>query len=80
MPIDISKEFEEQIRARVARGSYQSVEEFLRKSIERADEYRAQIRAAVEEGTAQARRGELSDGEAFLNSLDADLAKSEREE
>ncbi len=80
MPINVSKEFEDQIRERVARGPYQSAEEFLRNSIDRADEYRAQIRAAVEEGTAQARRGEFSDGEAFLDRLDADLAKSEREE
>ncbi len=80
MAINVSKEFEDQIRERVSRGPYESAEEFLRSSIERADEYRAQIRAAVEEGTAQARWGELSDGEAFLDSLDADLAKSEREE
>jgi Arc/MetJ-type ribon-helix-helix transcriptional regulator len=80
MSIDVSKELEDQIRERVARGPYRSAEEFLRKSIERADEYRAQIRAAVEEGTAQARRGELSDGEAFLDGLDADLAEREREE
>ena len=80
MPIDVSKEFEDQVRDRVARGPYQSAEEFLRKSIEQADEYRAQIRAAVEEGTAQAQRGELSDGEAFLDALEADLAKRDREE
>ena len=80
MALDVSKEFEQEIQQRVAQGPYGSAEEFLRTSVRRADEYRAQIRAAIDEGTAQARRGELSDGEAFLDRLDADLARGDRSE
>ena len=78
--IDVSKEFEQEIKQRVAQGPYASAEEFLRASVQRADEYRAQIRAAIDEGTAQARRGELSDGEVFLDRLDADLVRGDRDE
>ena len=80
MSIDVSKEFEQEIQQRVAQGPYTSAEEFLRASVKRADEYRAQIRAAIDEGTAQAQRGELSDGEAFLDRLDADLVRGDRGE
>jgi Arc/MetJ-type ribon-helix-helix transcriptional regulator len=80
MAINVSKEFEEEIHQRVAEGPYASAEEFLRTSVKRADEYRAQIRAAIAEGTAQAKRGELSDGEAFLDRLDAELARGDRGE
>ena len=68
------------VRARVAKGPYRSAEEFLRQCIERADEYRTQLRAAIEEGTAQARRGELTDGEAFLDRLEAELLKEESDD
>ena len=78
--IDVSKEFEQEIQQRVAKGPFASAEEFLRASVKRADEYRAQIRAAIAEGTAQAQRGELSDGEAFLDRLDAELARGDRSE
>lgn len=77
MGIEVSKEFEEEIQQRVAQGPYTSAKDFLRASVKRADEYRAQIRAAIDEGTAQARRGELTDGEAFLDRLDAELARDE---
>lgn len=77
MGIEVSKEFEEEIQQRVAQGPYTSAEDFLRASVKRADEYRAQIRAAIDEGTAQARGGELTDGEAFLDRLDAELAHGE---
>jgi putative addiction module CopG family antidote len=80
MAIDISRELEEEIARRVHDGRYPSAEEFLRESLRRADEYRAQIRAAIDEGTAQARRGELSDGEAFLDRLEADLVRNDRSE
>jgi Arc/MetJ-type ribon-helix-helix transcriptional regulator len=76
----VSKQFEDEVRARVAHGPYHSVEEFLRQSIERADEYHAQLRAAIDEGTAQARRGELTDGEAFLDRMEAELLKEESDE
>ncbi len=80
MAIDVSREFEQEVARRVKDGRYASAEEFLRENIRRADEYRAQIRAAIDEGTAQAHRGELSDGEAFLDRLDADLASRDRGE
>ena len=79
MAINVSRKFEEEIEERVRRGPYRSVEEFLRKSIDRADEYRARLRAAIEEGTAQARRGEGVEGEAFFDALDAELARDEQE-
>lgn len=73
MAIDVSKEFERELEERVRRGPYRSVEEFLRKSIERADAFRAQLRAAIDEGTLQARRGDFVDGDEFFDTLDAEL-------
>lgn len=79
MPIELSKDFEQEIRRRVCEGSYASAEEFLRVSIRHAEEYRARVRAAVDEGTEEARRGDLTDGDALFDALDAELARGERD-
>jgi Arc/MetJ-type ribon-helix-helix transcriptional regulator len=78
MPIDVSKEFEEEIARRVAEGPYGSAEEFLRQILDIADEYRRLVRTAIEEGAAAADRGELRDGEEVFDALDADLASAEK--
>jgi len=78
MAIDISQEFEEEIARRVQHGHYRSAEEFLRESLRRADEYRDQLRRTIEEARAQVDRGELVDGEAVFDRIDAELEGAEK--
>ena len=77
MAIDVSREFEQELLRPVSDGHYRSAEDFLRETLSRADEYRTQLRAAIAEARAQADRGELVDGEAFFDQLDAELAAEE---
>lgn len=78
MAIDVSREFEEELLRRVHAGHYRSAEDFLRQTLERADEYRGKLRAAIAAGRAEAERGELMDGEAVFERLDAELADEEK--
>jgi Arc/MetJ-type ribon-helix-helix transcriptional regulator len=77
MAVDVSREFEEEITRRVHEGRYRSAEDFLRETLSRADEYRDHLRAAIYEARTQADRGDLVDGEAVLDRLDAELAGAE---
>ena len=70
MNVSLTKELEEFVRRKVESGHYRSATEVIRagfRLLEREDEFRhtrlAAIRARVEEGIAQAERGELGDGE-----------------
>ena len=70
MNVSLTKELEEFVRRKVESGRYRSATEVIRagfRLLEREDEFRdtrlAAIRARVEEGIAQAERGELGDGE-----------------
>ena len=70
MNVSLTKELEEFVRRKVESGRYRSATEVIRagfRLLEREDECRdtrlAAIRARVEEGIAQAERGELGDGE-----------------
>ena len=70
MNVSLTKELEEFVRRKVESGRYSSATEVIRAGFQllvREDELRdarlAAIRARVEEGIAQAERGELGDGE-----------------
>ena len=70
MNVSLTKELEEFVRRKVESGRYRSATEVIRagfRLLEREDDFRdtplAAIRARVEEGIAQAERGELGDGE-----------------
>ena len=70
MNVSLTKELEEFVRRGVESGRYRSATEVIRagfRLLEREDDFRdtrlAAIRARVEEGIAQAERGELGDGE-----------------
>ena len=70
MNVSLTKEFEDFVRRKVESGCYSSATEVIRagfRLLEREDEFKdtrlAAIRARVEEGIAQAERGELGDGE-----------------
>jgi len=70
MNVSLTKELEEFVRRKVESGRYSSATEVISagfRLLEREDEFRgtrlAAIRARVEEGIAQAVRGELGDGE-----------------
>jgi antitoxin ParD1/3/4 len=78
MPIEVSKELEEEIARRVSDGHYSSAEDFLRQTIETADEYRGLVRAAVEEGAAAADRGDVRDGDEVFDEIDAELASLQK--
>lgn len=69
MNVSLTKELEEFVRRKVESGRYSSATEVISagfRLLERKDEFRdtrlAAIRARVEEGIAQAVRGELGDG------------------
>lgn len=70
MNVSLTRELEEFVRRKVESGRYRSATEVIRagfRLLEQEDEHRdtrlAAIRARVEEGIAQAERGELGDGE-----------------
>ena len=70
MNVSLTKELEEFVRRKVESGHYRSATEVIHagfRLLEREDELGdtrlAAIRARVEEGIAQAERGELGDGE-----------------
>ena len=70
MDVSLTKELEEFVRRKIESGGYSSATEVISAGIrllEQEDEFRdarlAPIRARVEEGIAQAERGELGDGE-----------------
>ena len=73
MAIDVSLEFEQAPRRRVEVGHYRSAEDFLRETLNRADEYRSRLRTAIAAGRAEANRGDLVDGEEVFERLDAEL-------
>ena len=78
MAINVSRELEKEIERRVEQGRYSSAEEFLRETLRRADEYREQLWAAISEARTQADEGQLVDGEAVFDRLDAELAQDEK--
>lgn len=70
MNVSLTKELEEFVRRKVESGQYRSATEVISAGfalLEREDEFGdariATIRAQVEEGIAQAERGQLGDGE-----------------
>ena len=70
MNVSLTKELEEFVRRKVESGRYSSATEVISagfRLLDREDEFRdtrlAAIRARVEEGIAQAVRGQLGDGE-----------------
>jgi len=77
MAIHVSRELEEEIHRRVQDGRYPSAEALLRETFSRADEYRTALGNAIAEARAQVDRGELVDGEAVFDRLDAELAGAE---
>src|SRR5262245_18360988 len=74
MAIDVSRELEAEIQRRIRDGRYHSADALLRETFSSADEHRAALRAAIAEGRAQADRGDLVDGDTFLDALEADLS------
>jgi Arc/MetJ-type ribon-helix-helix transcriptional regulator len=78
MALNVSREFEAELRTRLKSGPYRSAEEFLRAKIRLADEYAEQIRAAIAEGAAQADRGELIPGDQVFAELDQLILDVER--
>ena len=68
MDIRLKPELEEKIREDVERGPYRSVDEFVEKAVSLLHEeeewlarHRSEIRTKIEEGYAEAQRGELLD-------------------
>ncbi|MBI1813902.1 MAG: type II toxin-antitoxin system ParD family antitoxin [Deltaproteobacteria bacterium] len=61
MAINVSRDLEAEVEARVRRGEYNSAEELLRDALRLVDE-RDRLRVAIEQGAAEADRDELLDG------------------
>jgi Arc/MetJ-type ribon-helix-helix transcriptional regulator len=68
----LSPELEAEISERVCRGPWHSPDEFVRHSIKAADAL-LDLQAAIAEGDAQIARGESTDGEEFLDKLEAEI-------
>ena len=68
----LSEELEGEINERVCRGPWHSPDEFVRHSIKAADAL-LDLQAAIAEGDVQIARGESTDGEEFLDQLEAEI-------
>ena len=75
----LSEELEAEISERVSRGPWLTPDEFVRHSIKSADAL-SHLQTAIAEGDAQITRGESTDGEEFLDQLDAELEREARRE
>ena len=78
MAIDLSREFENDVQ-RKAQEEERSTEEYLRHALKDAGVLRA-LRRSLDLAESQANRGELVDGEEFLQRMDDELAEEERRE
>lgn len=81
MDVPLTPELERLIRSKVDSGQYGSASEVVSDALRllaeqdrMRDAQIATLRAEIEVGVAQARRGELEDGEAVFDRLDAELA------
>ena len=79
MAIDVSKQLEDEIAEHVRREHHHSADDFLRRALRDANTLR-ELRKSIANARGQAERGELVDGEEFLERMDAQLAEEERRE
>jgi putative addiction module CopG family antidote len=70
MTVQLRPELEALVRQDVARGSYRSIDDFVEQAVTELHEreewlavHRDEIRSKIDEGWAEAERGELIDGE-----------------
>ena len=85
MNVHLTPELEQLVESEVQSGRYNSASEVVLEALrlmEHKDELRAiqlhELRRRIDEGIAQAERGEGVDGEAFMQGLIEDLDLSER--
>lgn len=85
MNVSLTPELEQFVQEKVSTGRYHSASEVVREALRLLEErdglrqVRIQtLREQVTKGVEQARRGELTDGEAVFDHLDAELESAER--
>jgi predicted transcriptional regulator len=76
MAIDVSKHLEERFRKELQRGDYSSADELFEKLLSSLEVDKA-FRLAVDEGAAEADRGELIPGDEVIAEIDALIAEVE---
>lgn len=76
MAIDVSKHLEERFRKELQQGDYASADELLEKLLSSLEVAKA-FRLAVDEGAAEADRGELIPGDTVIAEIDALIAELE---
>jgi antitoxin ParD1/3/4 len=84
MNVSLTPELESLIHDKVSNGRYTSASEVVREALRLMEErdqvhelYKASMREKIAVGMASLRGGHGSDGEAFMDRLDADLAAIE---
>ena len=79
--IELPTELAEFVHSQVGQGALASDADVLREAVRQAahrDTYRDEMRQKINAGVASLRAGKGVDGDAFMVSLDADLAGQER--
>jgi antitoxin ParD1/3/4 len=79
--IELPTELAEFVHSQVGQGALVSDADVLREAVRQAaqrDTYRDEMRQKINAGVASLRAGKGVDGDAFMASLDADLAGQER--
>jgi antitoxin ParD1/3/4 len=79
--IELPTELAEFVHSQVGQGALASDADVLREAVRQAaqrDTYRDEMRQKINAGVASLRAGKGVDGDAFMASLDADLAGQER--
>lgn len=80
MNVNLTPELEELVRQRVSSGRYRSASEVVRhglRLLEEDERWRAEVRAKIAEGMADARAGRLRDGEEVFAELVRELDETD---
>lgn len=85
MNVSLTPELESLIHRKVGNGRYTSASDVVREALRLMEEpdqmqalYKVSMREKIEAGTASLNAGKGADGEAFMATLDADLASREQ--
>ena len=80
MNVHLSTELKKLVDKQLASGSYSSAAEVIRAGLvllEENERWRAEVRSKIAEGVAQAKAGQLVDGEEVFARLEAELDEAE---
>lgn len=81
MNVHLTPQLKELVEDRVASGLYSSASEVVRaglRLLEEEERFRAEVRKRIALGVAQAKAGELVDGEDVFSKLEAELDEAEK--